>query len=115
VDGLNTLHVCGRALDFRRFAAYPAQALNWADRSAGPAITHDAGWVGSAVCAGLDHVGTMVSGSPEDCAREVEGAVRQDCGWPPGDRPGVHVRPRGFPSSLASRLHIAPRRPGGHR
>jgi uroporphyrinogen-III decarboxylase len=28
----NLLHVCGKALDFGRFAAYPAHAINWADR-----------------------------------------------------------------------------------
>jgi uroporphyrinogen decarboxylase len=78
----NLLHVCGRALDFRRFAAYPVQVINWADRSEGPAIAEVAGWVGSAVCAGLDHVGTMVTGSPQDCTREVSDAVRQAGGRP---------------------------------
>ena len=28
----NILHVCGKGLDFRRFAGYPVQALHWADR-----------------------------------------------------------------------------------
>jgi hypothetical protein len=78
----NVLHVYGRALDFPRFAAYPVQALNWADRPAGPAVADVAGRVGPAVCAGLDYLGTRVSGSPEDCAREVEGAVRQAGGRP---------------------------------
>ena len=32
----NILHVCGKALDFRRFAKYPVQVLNWADRTSGP-------------------------------------------------------------------------------
>jgi hypothetical protein len=76
-EAFNVLRVCGRALDFRRLAAYPAQALNRADRSAGPAIAAIAGWARPAVCAALDHLGTMVSGSPEDCAWEVEGTVRQ--------------------------------------
>jgi hypothetical protein len=34
----NLLHVCGGAIDFRRFADYPVHAINWADRYAGPAI-----------------------------------------------------------------------------
>jgi len=63
-------------------SAVGLQALNRADRSAGPAITDVAGRVRPAVCAGLDHLGTMVSGSPEDCAREVEDAI-----WQAGGRP----------------------------
>jgi uroporphyrinogen decarboxylase len=93
----NVLHVCGRALDFRRFAAYPVHALNWADRWAGPAIADAAGWVGPAVCAGLDQVGTMVSGTPEDCAREVADAVRQAGGRPILIAPGCTFDPDAVP------------------
>ena len=64
----NMLHVCGKALDFRRFAAYPVQVINWADRYAGPSIAEVAGWARPALCAGLDNLGTMVTGSPDDCA-----------------------------------------------
>jgi uroporphyrinogen decarboxylase len=87
----------GRALDFRRFASYPVQALNWADRSAGPAIADVTGWARPAVCAGLDHLGTMVSGSPEDCAREAEGAVWQVGGRPLLIAPGCTFDPAAVP------------------
>jgi len=52
----NMLHVCGRPLDFRRFAGYPVQVINWADRYAGPSIAEVADWVQPALCAGLDNL-----------------------------------------------------------
>jgi uroporphyrinogen-III decarboxylase len=73
----NILHACGKALDFRRFAGYPVHVIHWADRSAGPGIAEVAGWVRPAICAGLDNLGTMVTGSPDDCAREVADAIQQ--------------------------------------
>jgi uroporphyrinogen decarboxylase len=89
----NILHVCGRALDFRRFAAYPVHALNWADRTAGPLVVDVVGWAGPAVCAGLDQVGTMARGTPEDCARQVADAVRQAGGRPLLIAPGCTFDP----------------------
>ncbi len=78
----NMLHVCGQALDFRRFAGYPVQVLSWADRTAGPPIKEVAEWLRPAICAGLDNLGTMVAGTPDDCARQVADALAQA-----GDRP----------------------------
>jgi uroporphyrinogen decarboxylase len=73
----NILHVCGQAVDFPRFAGYPVQVLSWADRYAGPSIAEVAPWARPALCAGLDNLGTLATGSPEDCARQVADAVRQ--------------------------------------
>lgn len=73
----NILHVCGNALDFKRFAGYPVQVLSWADRSAGPSIAEAAPWVRPAICAGVDNLGTLVTGSPEDCMSEVKDAIQQ--------------------------------------
>jgi len=78
----NLLHVCGKGLDFARFAAYPVHALSWADRYAGPSIAQAARLVRPALCAGLDNLGTMVHGSPDDCAAQVADALQQA-----GDRP----------------------------
>ncbi|MBN2368987.1 MAG: hypothetical protein JXO72_00700 [Vicinamibacteria bacterium] len=78
----NMLHVCGKALDFRRFAAYPVHVINWADRYAGPSIAEAIGMTRAAICAGCDNLGTMISGSPLDCAAEVDDALSQA-----GDRP----------------------------
>ena len=94
---LNILHVCGKALDFRRFAAYPVHVLNWADRSAGPPIAEVARWVRPALCAGLDNLQTMVTGSPEDCAAQVADALRQAGPRPVFIAPGCTFDPHAVP------------------
>jgi len=73
----NLLHVCGRAIDFAAFAGYPAAAINWADRAAGPSLASVSGWLRPAICGGLDNLGTLVNGTPEECAREVDDALAQ--------------------------------------
>src|SRR5262249_53561960 len=83
----NVLHLCGTALDFKRFANYPVQVMNWADRHVGPPITEVAGTMRPAICAGLDHLGTMVKGSPSDCVEEIRDAVKQA-----GGRPNIRAR-----------------------
>ena len=89
----NILHVCGRARDFRRFAHYPVHVINWADRSAGPAIAQLAGWVRPALCAGVDNLGTLVTGTPDQCAREVEDALVQAGSRPIMIAPGCTFDP----------------------
>ncbi|MGA2066393.1 MAG: uroporphyrinogen decarboxylase family protein [Thermoguttaceae bacterium] len=98
----NFLHACGRALDFRRFAGYPAHVLHWADRAAGPSIAEAAGWVRPALCGGLDNLGTMPHGSPEDCAAELADAVRQAGQRPLLVAPGCTFDPHAVP---AANLH----------
>jgi uroporphyrinogen decarboxylase len=78
----NVLHVCGRPVNLRRFAEYPVQVMNWADRAAGPAIADAIGWARPAICGGVDNLSTLPRGRPEDCEREVADALRQA-----GDRP----------------------------
>jgi len=78
----NMLHVCGRAVDFKRFSGYPVHALNWADRYAGPSIASVSAWLRPAICGGLNNLSTMAAGSPEDCEREVADAMQQA-----GERP----------------------------
>jgi uroporphyrinogen decarboxylase len=85
---LNILHVCGKPLDFARFGQYPVQALNWADRIGGPMIAEVAPWLGPAICCGIDNLGTLVSGSPDDVQREVTDAVQQATGRPIMIAPG---------------------------
>ncbi len=98
----NMLHVCGKALHFKRFAGYPVQVLSWADRSAGPSIADAAAWVRPALCAGLDNLGTMVTGSPEDCAAELADALEQAGDRPIIVAPGCTFDPEGVP---AANLH----------
>jgi uroporphyrinogen decarboxylase len=95
----NILHVCGQALDFGRFAAYPVQALNWADRTARPSIADVVCRIRPIVCAGLDHVGTMVNGSPSDCAREAADAFLQAGSRPLMIAPGCTFDPAAVPTA----------------
>lgn len=98
----NILHVCGKAMDFTRFAEYPVHVIHWADRSAGPAIAEVAGWVRPALCAGVDNLTTMVTGSPDDCARQVADAIRQAGARPIMISPGCTFDPAAVP---AENLH----------
>jgi uroporphyrinogen decarboxylase len=93
----NILHVCGKGLDFRRFAGYPVHVIHWADRSAGPTIAEVAGWVRPAICAGLDNLEMMVTGTPDDCARQVADAIQQAGGRPILVAPGCTFDPQQVP------------------
>jgi uroporphyrinogen decarboxylase len=98
----NILHVCGKALDFERFAGYPVQVISWADRTAGPSIAEAASWVRPALCAGLDNLGTMVAGTADECARQVADALQQAGERPMIVAPGCTFDPAAVP---AANLH----------
>lgn len=102
----NILHVCGRALDFLRFAAYSVTVLNWADRVEGPSIAAVVGQVRPTLCGGLDHLGTLATGSPEDCANQARDALRQAGGRPLLISPGCTYDPKAVP---ADNLHAVRR------
>lgn len=80
-DGrFNMLHACGTPLKFDRFARYPhVHAINWADRAAGPSIADVAGRVKPAISAGVDNLGALPMGTPQDVRREVRSAL-EDAG-----------------------------------
>ena len=103
----NILHVCGTAVDFRRFADYPTDVLHWADRVCGPSIAEVAGWVRPALCGGVDHLRTLVSGTPADCRREVLDAVRQAGNRPLVIAPGCTFDPGLVPAENLSALREA--------
>jgi uroporphyrinogen decarboxylase len=73
----NVLHVCGKAVNFRAFAGYPMPVLHWADRAAGPSIRDVASWAKPALWGGVDNLGTLVTGTPQQVREEVVDAVRQ--------------------------------------
>jgi uroporphyrinogen decarboxylase len=99
-DGrFNMLHVCGRAVDFNAFAAYPVHAINWADRSAGPSIADVKGWVKPAICGGIDNLVTLPNGTPEDCESEVADALRQAGTRPIILAPGCTYDPHRVPKA----------------
>ncbi len=94
---LNIMHVCGRPQNFARFTEYPVDAINWADRSAGPAIAEVAGRIRPALCAGVDHLHTLISGSPDDCRAQVADAMRAAAGHPLLIAPGCTYDPQTVP------------------
>jgi uroporphyrinogen decarboxylase len=78
----NMLHVCGKAVDFDRFAGYPVHVLNWADRAAGPSLANACTRVKPAIAGGVDNLKELPAGTPDQVAAQVRDALRQA-----GDRP----------------------------
>jgi len=95
----NFLHICGKPEDFRGFAEYPVQVINWADRAAGPSIAYARDRVRGdmAIAGGVDNLETMPNGSPEDCADEVRDALRQAQDRPIMITPGCTFDPASVP------------------
>jgi uroporphyrinogen decarboxylase len=113
-DGqFNILHVCGRAIDFRAFAAYPVQVLNWADRCAGPGIAQVKDWLGPAICCGVDNLNTLPLGSTGDVEREVVEALRQAGDRPMMISPGCTFDPARVPADNLKAMVQAARRFSG--
>ncbi|MBN1514490.1 MAG: hypothetical protein JXB13_20915 [Phycisphaerae bacterium] len=105
---LNVLHVCGRAVGFPSFAAYPCHVLNWADRAAGPSIADAAVWLKPAPAGGVDNLSTLPTGSPEDVRGEVHDALRQAAGRPLIITPGCTYDPGSVPrANLQAMLEAA--------
>ena len=94
---MNMLHVCGRPQNLKRFADYPVQVINWADRAAGPAIKDVIGNMKPVVCGGVDNLSTLPGGRPEDVAREVRDALQQACGRAIIISPGCTFDPQKVP------------------
>ncbi len=99
---LNILHVCGTARDLRAFNDYPVAALSWADRLAGPGIAEAIKWLKPTVCAGVDNLGTLCTGTPQDVHNEVTDALRQAGDRPMIVAPGCTFDPQRVP---AANLH----------
>jgi uroporphyrinogen decarboxylase len=97
----NMLHVCGKALDFERFAGYPVHVLNWADRAAGPSIAYARDRVKPALSGGVDNLKELPDGTPEQVAEQVRDAVHQakdrpilitpGCTYDPGKVPDANL------------------------
>jgi len=104
----NMLHICGKALDFARFAAYPAHVLNWADRYAGPSLSEAKALTDKPLSGGVDNLNTLPNGTPEQVEAEVRDAIRQA-----GDRaflltPGCTYDPSSVPDeNLSAMLRAA--------
>jgi len=95
----NMLHICGRPLNFAAFAQYPVHVINWADRVTGPSIAYARDRVKPAICAGLNNLGTLVAGTPEQCANEARDALRQARDRPILVAPGCTYDPQAVPEA----------------
>jgi uroporphyrinogen decarboxylase len=93
----NVLHVCGRPLDLDAFGRYPVHVINWADREAGPSIADARDRVRPAIAAGVNNLGALADGTPEQCAEEVRDALRQAAGRPMIVAPGCTYDPNRVP------------------
>ena len=108
----NILHVCGKAVNFQAFAGYPVAAINWADRAAGPPIAEVANWAKPALCAGVDNLGTLVTGSPHQVRAEIADALRQAGRRPIIIAPGCTFDPQKVPpANLEALAELAGERP----
>lgn len=95
----NVLHACGRPLNFKAFAEYPVQVINWADRAAGPSIAYARDRVRPAIAAGVDNLKTLPQGSAADCVAQVRDALRQAKGRPIMITPGCTFDPQAVPEA----------------
>jgi uroporphyrinogen decarboxylase len=103
----NMLHVCGKALDLRRFNNYPVHAINWADRAAGPAISEAKEWLKPAICAGVDNLNTLPKGSPQDVALEISDALAQAGERPIMICPGCTFDPKLVPANPVAKPRLS--------
>jgi uroporphyrinogen decarboxylase len=95
----NVLHVCGKAVNFRAFAEYPARVLHWADRAAGPSIQEVASWARPALWAGVNNLATLVTGTPQQVHDEVLDALHQAGKRPILIAPGCTFDPSRVPEA----------------
>lgn len=76
----NMVHLHGPHGMFDLVAQYPAHALNWHDREAGPALGEGKARFKGAVCGGLEHWDHLLRGDPEQIRALVADAVEQTGG-----------------------------------
>ncbi len=107
--GFNFLHICGKPRDFRRFADYPVQVLNWADRAAGPSIAYARDRVGPAIAGGVDNLKTLPMGTPDEVAVQVRDALRQAKDRPILITPGCTYDPAAVPEANLKAMVAAAR------
>ena len=72
----NMVHICGEENDFGMYLDYPAHALNWADKTAGPSIAVARGLTDKCLVGGIDHT-TCNEKSPDDLRAEVRQALAE--------------------------------------
>ena len=74
------LHVHGEDTMFDLMASYPAHAMNWHDRTAGPSLTEARKHFDGALIGGVDEWHTLLFGSEEAIRDEIHDAIAQTKG-----------------------------------
>jgi uroporphyrinogen decarboxylase len=72
---LNLLHLHGEDVMFQAVSDYPAQVINWHDRTTWPSIPQARDIFGGALCGGLSQWDTMNLGDPQQVEMEASEAV----------------------------------------
>jgi uroporphyrinogen decarboxylase len=76
----NMLHIHGQEVMFDLLADYPVQAINWHDQETPPSLKGALARTDKTLVGGLDSMGTMLRGTPEDVRAKVATAVAQTGG-----------------------------------
>lgn len=74
------LHLHGQAIMFDELSDYPVEIINWHDRRTSPTLAEGHARFPGSVAGGLDELGTLGSGTPEQIAAEVRDAIAQTGG-----------------------------------
>jgi len=73
----NMLHICGPYTYFDAVTNYPVQAINWATIGQhNPTVGEAAAHTDKALVGGVDEVGTLQTGTPEQVMVEAQAAIR---------------------------------------
>ncbi len=77
---LNMLHIHGTNVLFDQVAAYPVQLFNWHDRETGIHLSEGLKKISGVACGGLSRDETMLLGSPDQVAKEIQDGYEQTDG-----------------------------------
>lgn len=74
------LHIHGENSYYEHLFKYPVQVVNWHDRRTAPTLREGKALFHGAVAGGLDELGTMPNGTPEEVTAQVRDAIAQTNG-----------------------------------
>jgi uroporphyrinogen decarboxylase len=77
----NMLHICGPYVYFNAVTDYPVHALNWATIGQNnPTVEEASHRTRQALVGGVDELGSLQTGTPDDVIREAQAAIRTNEG-----------------------------------
>jgi uroporphyrinogen decarboxylase len=97
----NVLHLCGARIHLEVASALPTQAVSWSVHEAGnPSLAEGRERAARAVMGGIDHVGTLMRGTPAAVREEIRAADSITGGAGVLIAPGCSVPPEAPPENL---------------